>query len=148
MLSAPKYSQSLILTQVLYVVLLKIVNYFVCLDVLPVCVCITCVPFHSNMQGLWKRAENPLLLELQIIMNCRVGARNHTQVLCKSRHALHTEPSLQPSCLYFLFLSYYTWALFPSQDLRCMQTSDVSQSSVSNINKSPVCHGFTKVTSL
>ena len=51
------------------------------------CMCTMCVP---GALGGWKKASDPLELELQVIVSCYGGEWNQTQALCKSvKHFLN-----------------------------------------------------------
>lgn len=54
--------------------------------------------YHMSAGALGgqKRVWDPLELELQVVMSCRVGAEKQTQVLCRNSSALNHCLSLQP----------------------------------------------------
>lgn len=60
-----------------------LIFYFMCLRLLPVCVCVH--PMLHSTQGAWKRASESLELELQRVAKPHVGAGDRTLVLCRSR---------------------------------------------------------------
>ena len=100
--------------------------------------CITCVPFS---RGGWKRALDPLLRELPIIVICPVGAGNQTKVLCegsKCSYPLSHLPSARVCTSDFSHI--LPEIFFPPKDLHCIQTSDVSQSS--DEGELSFCHGW------
>lgn len=50
----------------------------------------TCVPYVCSTTGKQKSGTNPLELELQKTVSCRVGGGNQTSIFCKSRKCSQT----------------------------------------------------------
>lgn len=60
------------------------------------CACL-CTTFMSGASRGQKRTSDPLELELQIPVNCHVGARNRTWVFCKSNQCFQLLSHLSSS---------------------------------------------------
>jgi hypothetical protein len=76
-------------------------NYFICMGVLPVYMCM----HHLCAWCLWRPedCQAPWALELQMAVSCCVSIGNWTQILCKSIQYVWAELSLSPACTLCLF---------------------------------------------
>lgn len=73
-------------------------NYFMYMNIWSVCLCTMCMP---GTQGGQTWASNPLELELQVFMNCCVGARNWSGFCARAAIAL---THWAVSSAYFLYM--------------------------------------------